>query len=201
MLRYSIFTTPVVKSLLRGLSLILLKILGWKAIGPIPDKPKYLIIVAPHTSSWDVFYGVLLAFALKLDARFLAKKELFHWPFGPVIKWLGGLSTDRSAHSNVVENMIEEFKKRDKFVLALAPEGTRRKVTYWKSGFYHIAQGANVPIQIGFIDFATKTGGTGPLIYPSGNIERDMIAIRNFYLKIKGKRPELTSPAAFPMNN
>lgn len=200
MLRYSIFTTPVVKSILRGLSLTLLKMLGWKAIGPLPNLPKYLVIVAPHTSNWDVFYGVMLAFALKLDARFLAKKELFRRPFGPVIEWLGGIATDRSAHSNIVEKMIEEFKKRREFVLALAPEGTRHKVKFWKSGFYHIATGAGIPIQIGYIDYATKTGGAGPLIFPTGDIARDMVAIRDFYLQVKGKRSELTSPAAVSTN-
>ena len=94
------------------LSVVLLKILGWKAVGPLPDRPKYLIIVAPHTSNWDVFYGVMLAFALKLDARFLAKKELFRWPFAPLIKWLGGIPVDRSAPGDAVEKMIDAFKKK-----------------------------------------------------------------------------------------
>jgi 1-acyl-sn-glycerol-3-phosphate acyltransferase len=194
--RYTIFTTPVVKTILRIISLILLKSLRWKAIGPLPSQNKYIIIVAPHTSNWDVFYGVILAFTLKLDARFLAKKELFHWPFAPIIRWLGGIATDRSSHSNIVDKIINIFNENEKFVLALAPEGTRHKVEYWKSGFYHIASGANIPILLAFIDFGTKTGGAGPLLYPSGDIKKDMVTIRNFYLEKKGKNDDQTSPAA-----
>ncbi|MBN1474296.1 MAG: lysophospholipid acyltransferase family protein [Syntrophaceae bacterium] len=196
--RYTIFTTPVLKTFLRIISLILLKTLRWKAIGPLPEQNKYIIIVAPHTSNWDVFYGVILAFALKLDARFLAKKELFRWPFAPIIRWLGGIATDRSSHSNIVDKIINTFNQNEKFVLALAPEGTRHKVDYWKSGFYHIATGANIPIVLAFIDFGTKTGGAGPLLYPSGDINKDMATIRNFYLNKKGKNDDQTSPAAIP---
>ncbi len=201
MLRYTIFNTPVVKSFMRIISLILLKILGWRAIGPLPEHTKYVIIVAPHTSNWDVFYGVILAFTLKLDARFMAKNELFRWPFEPIIEWLGGIAIDRSLHNNAVDKMIKEFKKNQKFVLALAPEGTRHKVSYWKSGFYHIAKGANVPILLAFIDFSTKTGGAGPLLFPSGNIAADMVAIRDFYLTVKGKHSDQTSPAAILMKS
>lgn len=194
--RYTIFTTPVLKTILRIISLILLKSLRWKAIGPLPEQNKYIIIVAPHTSNWDVFYGVILAFTLKLDARFLAKKELFRWPFGPIIRWLGGIAIDRSSQSNIVDKIINRFNENEKFVLALAPEGTRHKVDYWKSGFYHIATGANIPIVLAFIDFGTKTGGAGPLLYPSGDIKKDMATIRNFYLNKKGKNEAQASPAA-----
>ena len=195
-MRYTIFNTPLIKTFLWALSIILLKTFGWKTIGHLPASPKYLIIVAPHTSNWDLFYGIMLAFSLKLDAHFLAKKELFRWPFGPVIKWLGGIAIDRSSTANAVDRMITKFKKNKNFVLALAPEGTRYKVRYWKSGFYHIAVGAGVPIQIGFIDYASKTGGAGPLIHPSGDITGDMEIIRDFYMKIKGKHSEQTAPAS-----
>lgn len=195
-MRYTIFNTPVIKSILLGISLFFLKILGWKTAGQLPAQNKYVIIVAPHTSNWDVFYGVILAFALKLDARYIAKKELFRWPFGPIMDWLGGIPIDRSLSHHVVDRMIKEFNEKQNFVLAIAPEGTRHKVNYWKSGFYHIATGAHVPIQIAFIDYESKTGGAGPLIFPSGDIDRDMIIIRDFYLKIKGKHSDQTSPAA-----
>ncbi len=196
MSRYTIFTTPVIKTFLRIISLILLKTLRWKAIGTPPEQNKYIIIVAPHTSNWDVFYGVILAFTLKLDARFLAKKELFHWPFAPIIRWLGGIATDRSSHSNIVDKIVKIFNENEKFVLALAPEGTRHKADYWKSGFYHIAKVANIPIVLAFIDYGTKTGGAGPLLYPSGDIDKDMVTIRNFYLNKKGKNEDQASPAA-----
>jgi 1-acyl-sn-glycerol-3-phosphate acyltransferase len=193
-MRYTIFNTPVVKSFLRGISLVLLKILGWKASGKLPKEVKYVLIVAPHTSNWDLFYGIILAFAMKLDAHYIAKKELFRRPFSQLMKWSGGIPIDRLLSSHIVEQMILIFKEREKFVLALAPEGSRHRKDYWKSGFYHIALNAHVPILLAFIDYASKTGGAGPLIYPTGDLEQDMSIIRNFYLTVKGKHPENTSP-------
>lgn len=195
-MRYTIFNTPILKSFLLGISLFFLKRLGWEKVGPLPAQTKYVLIVAPHTSNWDVFYGVMLAFALKLDARFMAKKELFRWPFGPIVEWLGGIAIDRSLSNHAVSRMIKEFNEHQNFILPIAPEGTRHKVTHWKSGFYHIATGTHVPIQLAFIDYGSKTGGAGPLMYPSGNIDHDMIIIRDFYLTIKGKHSDQTSPAA-----
>jgi len=191
---YTIFNTPVVKSFLRGISLILLKILGWKTSGELPREEKYIIIVAPHTSNWDLFYGFILAFALKLDARYIAKKELFRGLFSPLMKWTGGIPIDRLLSSHIVEQMASIFKEREKFLLALAPEGTRHRKDCWKSGFYNIALNAHVPILLAFIDYSSKTGGAGPLIYPTGDLEKDMNIIRNFYLTVKGKYPENTTP-------
>ena len=194
-MRYTMFNTPIIKSFLRGISLILLKILGWKATGELPKEVKYIIIVAPHTSNWDLLYGIILAFALKLDApRYIAKKELFRGLFSPLMKWSGAIPIDRSLSHHIVEQMVSKFKESEKFVLGLAPEGTRHRKDYWKSGFYHIALNAHVPILLAFIDYASKTGGAGPLIYPTGDMEQDMSIIRNFYLTVKGKHPENTSP-------
>jgi 1-acyl-sn-glycerol-3-phosphate acyltransferase len=193
-MRYTIFNTPVVKSFLRGISLVLLKILGWKASGKLPKEVKYVLIVAPHTSNWDLFYGIILAFALKLDAHYIAKKELFRRPFSQLMKWSGGIPIDRSLSSHIVEQMVFIFTEREKFVLAVAPEGSRHRKDYWKSGFYHIALNAHVPILLAFIDYASKTGGVSHLIYPTGDLEQDMSIIRNFYLTVKGRHPENTSP-------
>jgi 1-acyl-sn-glycerol-3-phosphate acyltransferase len=194
-MHYTIFNTPVLKSFLLGISLFLLKMLGWKKMGHLPKQAKYVLIVAPHTSNWDLFYGIILAFALKLDARFIAKKELFRWPFSPLMKWLGGVPIDRALSSHIVDQMISTFNESKKFVLALAPEGSRHKTGYWKSGFYHIALSAHVPIQLAFLDYENKTGGAGPLIYPTGDLDQDMQTIRNFYLTVKGKYPDKTGPA------
>jgi 1-acyl-sn-glycerol-3-phosphate acyltransferase len=193
-MRYTIFNTPIIKSFLLGLSLFFLKILGWKTKGQLPQDDKYVLIFAPHTSNWDVFYGVILAFALKLDARFIAKKELFRWPFSPLMKWLGGVPVDRASSSHLVDQMTAKFNESKKFVLAVAPEGTRHKAAYWKSGFYHIAVRAHIPIQLAFLDYAGKTGGAGPLIYPNGDLDQDMQTIRDFYLTAKGRYPENTGP-------
>ncbi|MCE5212093.1 MAG: lysophospholipid acyltransferase family protein [Deltaproteobacteria bacterium] len=193
-MHYTMFNTPVIKSLLRGISLVLLKILGWKTSGNLPREIKYVLIVAPHTSNWDLFYGIILAFALKLDARYIAKKELFRGPSSPLMTWSGAIPVDRSSSHHIVDQMVSVLKEHENFVLALAPEGTRHRKDYWKSGFYHIALNAHVPILLAFIDYASKTGGAGPLIYPTGDLEQDMSVIRNFYLTIKGRHPENTSP-------
>lgn len=193
-MRYTIFNTPVVKSFLRVIALILLKIFGWKTTGELPRETKYVIVFAPHTSNWDVFYGMILAFAMKLDAHYIAKKELFRGIFSPLMKWSGGIPVDRSLSGHIVEQMVSIFKGREKFAIAVAPEGTRHRKDCWKSGFYHIALNAHVPIILAFIDYASKTGGAGPLIYPTGDLEKDMNMIRNFYRTVKGKHPENTSP-------
>jgi 1-acyl-sn-glycerol-3-phosphate acyltransferase len=192
----TLFNTPVLKYFLRGLSLLLLKILGWKAVGQLPAESKFVLIFAWHTSNWDVFYGVLVAFALKLEMIFLAKKELFRHPFKPLVKYLGGIPIERKESNHIVDQMIRVFDENEKFILAISPEGTRRKVQYWKSGFYHIAQGAHVPVLLTFLDYEQKKGGAGPLMYLTGNIDRDMEAIRNFYATVKGKYPEKASAAA-----
>lgn len=194
-MRYTIFNTPVLKNILLGISLFFLRILGWKKAGRLPEEKKFVIIVAPHTSNWDVFYGVILAFAFRLAPHFIAKKELFRRPFSPLMKWLGGIPVDRGSANRTVAQMIDTFHENNKFVLAVAPEGTRHKTTGWKSGFYHIAAGAYVPIQLAFLDYSTKTGGAGPLIYPGGDLHQDMQTIGAFYRTVKGKYPEKTSPA------
>jgi 1-acyl-sn-glycerol-3-phosphate acyltransferase len=193
-MRHTIFNTPVLKHLMLGISLFFIKILGWKKAGRLPDEKKFVVIVAPHTSAWDVFYGAILAFAFRLDPRFIAKKELFRMPFGLLMKWMGGIPVDRGAKSRTVEQMTDLFNKNEKFILAIAPEGTRHKAKGWKSGFYHIAENAHVPVQLAFLDYSTKTGGAGPLIYPSNDLERDMEKIGAFYGTVKGKYPDKASP-------
>ena len=194
MMHYTIFNTPVLKNILTGISLVLLKILGWKRAGRLPEEKKYVLIVAPHTSNWDLFYGILLAFALRIDGRFIAKKQLFRGPFSPLMKWLGGVSVDRSLSGHMVDQMVNIFRKSNRFILALAPEGTRHKTTGWKSGFYRIAIAAHVPILLAFIDYAGKTGGTGPLLNPTGNMDQDLQTIRRFYETVQGRHPDQTSP-------
>lgn len=191
-MRYTIFNTPGLKTLLLGISLFLLKILGWKKRGDLPDLDKYVVVLAPHTSNWDLFYAILIAYALKIDARFMAKKELFRGPLYFLMMWLGGIPVDRSLSSNTVDQMISTFNESSKFILALAPEGTRGKMNYWKSGFYHIAVKAHVPILLVYLDYAGKTGGAGSLIYPTGDMEQDMQAIRNFYQTVQARHPEKT---------
>jgi 1-acyl-sn-glycerol-3-phosphate acyltransferase len=181
---------PFLRDILRGLSVLYLKIIGWRKVGNLPDIPQYVIIVAPHTSNWDFPIGLAFAFALKIRGYWLGKDSLFRWPFRGFFRWLGGIPIDRSRSSDVVAQMVQVFKERAKLTMVVAPEGTRKKVTYWKSGFYHIARGANVPIVLAFLDYLRKAGGIGPVLNLSGDIEADMESIRAFYSTVKGKYPE-----------
>jgi 1-acyl-sn-glycerol-3-phosphate acyltransferase len=164
-----------------------LKAMGWRVEGEIPDIKKYVIIAAPHTTNWDFPITLAVAFVLKIKIYWMGKAAMFRWPFRGMLRWLGGIPIDRSQSNNVVEQSIQAFRKLEKLIMLVPPEGTRKKVSYWKTGFYRIAQGANVPIVLGFLDYRRKTGGIGPIFYPTGNIEDDMLRIQTFYSTITGK--------------
>lgn len=161
----------------------------------MPDIPKFVMIAAPHTSNWDFPIGLAIMFAFKVKLHWLGKESLFRRPFGMLFKWLGGIPINRSKSHDVVAQTIHVFGKNMKMIMVVAPEGTRKKGKYWKSGFYYIARGANVPIVMGFIDYVRKVGGFGPTLIPSGDIESDMGKIREFYDTIIGKMPEKATPA------
>ena len=146
---------------------------GWTFEGNWPDEPKYIVAIVPHTSNADFPVGVnvLLSMGLRLD--FMGKESLFWEPFGTFLRWLGGVPIDRGATGGAVGSAIEQFKERDQFILVITPEGTRRKVDRWKTGFYHIAYGAGVPIVPAGFDYATKTVKIGPPLMPSGDMEAD----------------------------
>lgn len=152
---------------------------------------KYVIIAAPHTSNWDLVIALLVAYYFRLDMNWLGKHTLFHWPFGILFRWVGGIPIDRRARSNAVEQVILTFRSRDRMALLITPEGSRKKTDHWKTGFYHIALGAQVPIVLGFVDFRNRTTGLGPTFKPSGDIEADMRIIQEFFAPMRGKRPEL----------
>jgi 1-acyl-sn-glycerol-3-phosphate acyltransferase len=172
----------------------LLALLGWRAEGAPPDLPKYVLVVAPHTSNWDFPVLLLLAVALGIKATWMGKHTLFRPPLGWLMRRLGGLPIDRTARNNVVEQAVESFYSSDRLILAILPEGTRKRTPYWKSGFYHIARGAGAPIALGYADFERKVGGIGRVLTLSGHIEADMATIRDFYSRVVGKRPEQFGP-------
>ncbi|NTV88585.1 MAG: glycerol acyltransferase [Burkholderiaceae bacterium] len=188
----TIFTTPVVNTLLRGLSLAFLKLTGWRVEGSLPpDCPKCVLIAAPHTSNWDLPYTLMVGFALRLNLYWMGKESIFKPPFGGVMRWLGGISVDREKSTNLVAASVEALRAADGTVqLTVPPEGTRSKTRYWKTGFYHIAQGAQVPIVMAYMDYARKVSGLGPVFHPTGDIERDMETIKAFYAPFKGKNPD-----------
>jgi 1-acyl-sn-glycerol-3-phosphate acyltransferase len=192
---YTIFDTPVLNALLHRLSFFLLKIFDWRTEGTLPKVRKYFMIAAPHTSNWDLPVMLTLSFAFRVKMFWMGKDALFRWPFGPLFRWLGGISIDRSKSTNVVAQSIELFREKEELVLVVPPEGTRKSVKSWKTGFYYIASGAGVPIVLGFLDYRRKAGGFGPAITPTGDIEADMEKIRAFYVNITGKYPAKTDHA------
>jgi 1-acyl-sn-glycerol-3-phosphate acyltransferase len=163
---------------------------GWKVVGQHPSEPKFVLIGAYHTSNWDLPLAILIMWALKIDARWVAKHTIFRGPAGWLFRRLGGVPLNRETTENFVESVGEEFDKREEFVLVLAPEGTRSRVEYWRTGFYYIALRAGVPIALGFVDSPRKEVGLGPLLWPSGDLEADLAKMRDFYSDKTGIRPE-----------
>ena len=165
-------------------------IFGWSFKNELPNIPRFVIIVGPHTSNWDFVFGVSAMFILGLKISWLGKQAIFRKPFGGILRWLGGIPIDRSSSHGVVDTMINQFKSMDKLILALAPEGTRKKVEKWKTGFYHIATGADVPILMAGIDYKNKNITFGPLVYPSGNLNADVEGMQLFFKNIRGKKSQ-----------
>ena len=163
---------------------------GWKAVtyGPVPDKA--VIIAAPHTSNWDFIYYIGLTRHLGIETRFMAKKQLFRWPLGRFMRDMGGVEVNREQGGNYVQAMIDEFNRRDQLLLTIAPEGTRKSVGQWKTGFYHIAVGAKVPLIVGMMDYAKKTGGLAMAFMPTGDYAADMARVEEFYRSTTPKHPE-----------
>lgn len=183
----TIHDTLLGKTLMRWLALMIFRFKDWKPRGERPPISGYVIIAAPHTSNWDFLYTICLAFILEIKPFIMMKADWFFWPMGYCLSWLGAIPVDRSKSTQFVERSIQAFHENPRMVLVVPPAGTRKKVLYWKTGFYHIARGANVPIVLGYLDYRRRIGGIGPILYPSGNMEADMAVIRAFYADITGK--------------
>ena len=164
-----------------------LRLCGWSLAGTFPDTPKLVLIVAPHSSWWDGIWGLLTKAAIGADVNFMAKQELFHGPLGALLKQLGGMPIDRGSAKGVVEQMIEAFEQRDTLWLGIAVEGTRRHVPKWKSGFWHIAHGAGVPVFAVAFNYPDKTIRLGPLTAMSDDMAADVETLRAFYQPFRGK--------------
>jgi 1-acyl-sn-glycerol-3-phosphate acyltransferase len=177
--------------LLRAFGRFAFRAIGWRFEGVVPDRPKMVAIVAPHTSNLDFFVGLFAKWALALDVSFLAKHTLFRGPLGWFFRAVGGIPVDRTASQNIVEQMVDVFARREELLLVVAPEGTRKRSSGWKTGFYHIARGAGVPILCIAFDYGPKVIRFGPAIEPSGDLERDLETIRAAYSQVSGKHPEL----------
>ena len=174
----------------------LLKISGWKVNLSTPKQfNNCVMIAAPHTSNWDLYYCILSMKVLKVPMKFTIKKQWFRFPFNMIIKPLGGIPIDtKKTKKNIkggkVELMTKLFNENSDLVLMVTPEGTRSYNENWKTGFYHLASSAKVPICLGYLDYKNKIAGIGKTIFPSGDIKKDMKEIMNFYLSKRAKYPE-----------
>lgn len=166
------------------------KLAGWQIIGELPDLPKFVIIVAPHTSNWDFFVGVGALFSLGLRLTFFGKDSIFWGPAGSIMRWLGGIAIDRSVSADRVSASVAAFKTREQLVFGVTPEGTRKRVETWKTGFYHVARGAGVPIVPVALDYGRMAVVIGTPVMPTGDVDRDMAVFHAFYEDVTAKRPE-----------
>ncbi len=178
----------------RWLARAFLRLTGWQAEGEAPAAPQCVLIAAPHTSNWDLAYLLAFAEVFGLRISFLMKHTMFRGPFGPLARALGGIAVRRDRRSNLVAQMAELFRTHPRLVLVVPAEGTRSRAEYWKSGFYHLAREARVPIVLSALDYSRRRGGFGPAITPSGDVKADMDEIRAFYADKVGKHPECFGP-------
>lgn len=170
-----------------------LRIWGWRVTGEIPSGNKFVLIGAPHTSNWDFPIGLAVVHVFRLKVSWMGKQSLFRWPFGNMMKWLGGFPVDRENPEGLVDQIATRFRDAEKFVVAITPSGTRSNREYWKSGFYRIAMRAQVPILCGYMDYGRKEARIGLSFLPTGNMKEDMDRIRQFYSGIRGKYPEVAT--------
>lgn len=175
----------------KSLARFIMKLIGWKVINHIPpDVKKCVVMMAPHTSNWDFLLGWIGYGSIGIHSKYLMKKEAFFFPAGMIFSAMGAIPVDRKSSTNIVHQVGEMFNKSDSLYITITPEGTRSLNRNWKRGFYYIAENAGVPIALGFLDYKSKVGGIGKMVYPSGDYDRDLIEIEAFYSDIIGLHPE-----------
>ncbi len=182
------------RRLRRWIARSLLVVTGWKPEGSRPDSHHCVLIAAPHTSNWDFAYLLIFAAYFDLKVNWMGKHSLFRPPFGRVMKALGGIPIVRELRENVVSAMVHSLREHPQLILVVPAEGTRSRRDYWRSGFYHIALEAEVPIVMSYLDYTQKRGGFGPAFHPSGDVRKDMDRVRAFYAGKEGKHPERFGP-------
>lgn len=166
----------------RRLGALWLRLAGWRLVGEFPDVPKAVVIAAPHSSNMDGLHGLAMKQVLGLDVHFLAKRQLFWWPLGPILRQLGAIPIDRgNSGAGLIDSAVTQFAEKEKFWLGVAPEGTRKVVPRWKTGFWRIAKAANVPIVPAYFHYPTKQIGVGPPLWPSDDMDADIATLRAFY--------------------
>jgi len=174
----------------RAIGRILLVVYRWRIKGELHNSSKFIVVLAPHTSYWEFFIGKAVMLAMGFRASFLVGDTYAWWPFGAFLRWLGGIPVNRRAHHNVVSQVVGAFNEAESLMLVLTPEGTRKKVSHWKSGFWHIAKQAGVPIQLASFDYDKRFTEFGPVIKQSDSYESDLEKIQNHYKSFKAKNPD-----------
>ena len=165
--------------LTRRLGAAVMRLTGWKFSGELfPDQKKFVCIVAPHTSNWDFPTGIAAMFAIGIRVSFLGKDTLFKFPLGLVMRFLGGFPVDRASKSDVVTQTVELVERSERIIITLAPEGTRRAVMQWRTGFWWIAHKAKIPIVPIVLDFSTREIRVHPLFHTTGDADRDVATLR-----------------------
>lgn len=177
--------------ILRLLSTAIIKVCGWRTVGEFPPIDKCVVIVAPHTSFWDFIWGRLFYWKMGFKATMLIKSKYFFWPLGPVLRASGGIPVFYSTSGQFVKSVVERFKMQKKMYLTITPEGTRKPVKRWKTGFYYIAQASDVPVLMAWVDYKNKIMGIKGLFPMTGNIDDDLHAIQSYYKAEWARHPEL----------
>ena len=185
---------PGVGRLARLVGAAYLRLFGWRVEGAAPHVAKAVLVAAPHTSNWDLPFMLATAWVLGVRLSWLGKRGLFRGPFGPLFRRLGGLPVDRGSSQNLVQQAVDWFADAGRLFLAIAPSGTRSRAAHWRSGFYHIARAAGVPVLCTFLDYRRKVGGVGPPFVPTGDVRADMDEIRAFYAGIVARHPARETP-------
>ena len=179
---------------MRALARFILRLCRWRLIGAPPDAPHYVVIAAPHTSNWDFPWMLLMAWASGMNVRWLGKHTLFRGPMGPIMRALGGVPVRRHVKEDRVAATARTFEEVPRMALLIPPEGTRRRVDHWRSGFYHIARTARVPLVPTALDYAERYGEIGEAFVPGDDIAADMDRLRAFYANRSGRYPEEFGP-------
>jgi len=187
---------PAQRGLVARLCRALLHAAGWRMILDVPRIERAVIVFYPHTTNWDFVIGLLARYGLNVPVKWAGKDNIFRWPYARMWRLLGGIPVNRREHTGFVAQMIDAFARTDRMLLAIAPEGTRRRTEYWKSGFYRVALGARVPLVLAFIDFRRREVGVGAMIEPTGDADVDFAALRKFYADKTARHPAQAGPIA-----
>jgi len=190
----TLFTTPLVSPLLKLVARLGLKLVGWKAVGTPPVEKNFVLVAAPHESNFDLALLLAIAFVLEFKLYWMGKDTLFTGPLGPIMRWMGGISVNRSKTNNLVEQMVLNFDEMEELVLTVTPEGTRSHVDSWKTGFYHVAKDCEMPIFLAQVDYRTKVSGVFHTYQLTDDKKKDIAAIQASYESIHAKFPETQYP-------